>query len=330
MNKAVIADIGGTNARFAIVDAEGRIAKETLTESSGFFIDPVKVVRDYLRNVDEHDIKVGILAIAGPVFDGRIENKDMNFSCSIKELGLSLAMDSFDIINDFAAQALSVPYLTDNDCVRISNRGEKRINSPMAVIGPGTGLGAGILVPLSDGTYQAIATEGGHVNAPFPFDNYTRTIIENVYEIIKSRGKNYISAEDLISGRGLPNIYAAVKKIRNEKCGSIPSNPDITRLMVAGDAAAVETFKAFFNLLGAVAGNYAISCGAVGGVYLAGGMLLVPDIYKAFLKSGFRTEFENKGAASIFAADIPTFLITHKNPAFLGLSALAKKQLKRK
>jgi len=328
MNKAVIADIGGTNARFAVVDAAGVINKETVVDSSGFFIDPIKAVRGYLRDVGEESVKVGVLAVAGPVVEGRLENKDMNFSCSIRELGDSLAMDRFDIINDFLAQALSVPYLKDDDYIKISERGKKRDNSPMAVIGPGTGLGAGILVPLQDGSYQAIATEGGHVSAPFAVDDRVRPIIENVYEIMTEKGENYISAEDLISGRGLPNVYAAVKKSRKEDFNIIPKNSEITRLMVAGDAAAVETFNVFFYLLGVVAGNYAISCGAVGGVYLAGGMLLVPDIYHAFLKSEFREAFEDKGAASVFASSIPTFLITHKHPAFLGLSLLAKNKLK--
>ena len=327
MNKAVIADIGGTNARFAVVDPKGKIGKETVMDSSSFFTDPVTTVRGYLRDVGENGIKVGILAVAGPVVDGRIENRDMDFSCSIKDLGDSLAMDRFDIINDFSAQALSVPYLTEDDYIKISTRGKKRINSPVAVIGPGTGLGAGILVPLPDGTYKAVATEGGHVSAPFPADNRVRSIVENVHEIILKKGGDYISAEDLISGRGLPNVYVAVKQIRNEKCDLPPKNQDITRLMGAGDAAAVETFNIFFYLLGIVAGNYAISSGAVGGVSLAGGMLLVPDIYNAFIKSDFRKAFEDKGSASVFAANIPTFLITHKHPAFLGLSGLAKNEL---
>ncbi|OPZ78018.1 MAG: Glucokinase [Alphaproteobacteria bacterium ADurb.Bin438] len=319
-DKSLIADIGGTNARFALLDEYGVVSCEHIFKSEYFLKTPSKCVDEYFEIVNEKKSKVAVFAVAGPVFDGKIENIDLDFKYDIKELGVKLGFQKFNLVNDFVAQSLCVPSLKEGDFIKIGG-GEKRSGGSIAVMGPGTGLGAGILVQLKDGSYTAVASEGGHQCAPLIKDDFIREVTLNVLS-----EKQYLCSEDLVSGRGLPNIFKAVKKINGRDYVKI-SNHEITNLALSGDEDAVKTFDTLFSLFGMVAGNFAISIGAVGGFYIAGGILAIPDITKMFMKSNFRKYFEDKGFASNFAKNMPTYLITYKNPAFLGLSYLVKQEL---
>lgn len=308
----LIADIGATNARFALVEGAKIDRIEVLPcESYPTLAD---AARTYLQKTGGRP-DTGAFAIATPM-DGTdtVTMTNHAWSFSIAETCKGIGLKSLRVINDFAALAHAVPYLTEGDRYQLGG-GKARENMPIAIIGPGTGLGVAGVV-FADGKPVTVTTEGGHVTMPA-----TSAREFALFEWLLRTKYHHVSAERVISGKGLVNLYNAV-------CGvdglSLPERTpaEITQAALDGSCKACsETLELFCHFLGVVAGNLALTYGAAGGVYIAGG--IVPRLGDYFKNSRFRESFLAKGRFKDYLERIPAFVVTHPYPGLEGLKNIA-------
>ena len=324
-DRVLLADIGGTNARFALADveaAEPLVAESVREFAVADFPSLGDAARHYLDAIaptalDDGGIRRGVFAVAGRV-DGdeaRITNHPWVISRS--RVQQALGFDDLRLINDFAAQAMSIVLLRGDALVPIGGAAavpfDARIERNYAVIGPGTGLGVGALV-VRDGRAYPLETEGGHVSFP-PGTPEEIQILERL-----SAQFGRVSNERLICGPGLVNIHRALSEIAGVDPG--PMRPaDITERAAQGDRLCMRSVDVFCAVFGAIAGDLVLTTGAWDGVYLTGG--LVPRMLPALLHSGFRQRFEHKGRFSSNMAKVPTLAVVHPQPGLLGAAALA-------
>ena len=313
----LIADIGGTNARFALHSGRGAPASLKLLACADY-PGPGAAARAYLGDAALRRMpKRAAFAVASPVTGDRIAMTNHPWSFTIAGLKRELALDSLSVINDFAAIALALPALGEPDLVKVGG-GAPASGAPLAVLGPGTGLGAAALVP-GDGGPVPVATEGGHVTL-------AASDAREAAVIAAMAGRfGHVSAERALSGPGLVNLHAALASLDGASLdgadAGTPTPEEITAGAIAGaDALCESALDMFFSMLGTVAGNLALSLGARGGVYIAGG--IVPGLADALAASRFRARFEDKGRFRGYMEAIPTFVIIRPQPALIGLAAL--------
>ena len=309
----LLADIGGTNARFALESSAGLIDIEVLACAA--YPTLGEAMRAYLGNARGRGLAVetvrhAAIAIANPVEGDAVRMTNHHWSFSIEALRCEQDLSTLLVVNDFAALAMALPHLAPEQRQRIGG-GIELANRPIGLIGPGTGLGVSGVVPAVTpaGTrWIALAGEGGHVS----FSPASRDEVAILEALWGEYG--HVSAERLLSGMGLELIHWA-------RTGKRMGAPDITGAALAGSsldcAGTVETFCA---ILGSVAGNVALTLGATGGMYIGGG--IVPRLGSLFTQSAFRARFEDKGRLSPYLARIPTYLITEQYPALRGVSAM--------
>ena len=255
-----------------------------------------------------------VLALAGPVANGRGTFTNASWIADAAELAKQFRLEHVELLNDFAAQAWALPHLQRTDLHPIGG-GKALAGAPMAVLGPGTGLGVAAFVPTPHGGF-AIATEGGHVTLP-------GTSARDDALIALLRGeRGHVSAEGVLSGRGMMNLHAALTALDGGT--HVPQTAsDITAAGLDGSCPVCrEALQVFCGMLGTVAGNLALTFGARGGVFIAGG--IAPRIASFLAHSKFRAQFEAKGRFRDYLAEIPTAIVLHADPAFVGLSALAR------
>lgn len=305
----VIGDIGGTNARFALAE-DGRYGELRHVEVKKY---PSlhDALTDYLSTLPgTRRPTAAALDIAGPVFGDMVGLTNAGWRFSIAELKQSLALSTLKVVNDFAAAAISVPYLPKQDLFTVGPPCPEAVGT-IGVIGPGTGLGVGGLLP-NGAQWLPWSGEGGHVTLP------TVTPEEDaIVRLLRSRW-GHVSAERVLSGAGLVNLYEAQCAI--DGVTPSPMSPaGVTDHAIRGtDAISVKAFGHFCTMLGTVAADLALTLGATGGIYIAGGILL--RFKEAFAESGFRERFEAKGRFRSLLATIPTRLILEESPALLGLA----------
>ncbi|WP_207485976.1 glucokinase [Arenibaculum pallidiluteum] len=308
---ALVADIGATNARFGLLDAGGTLAHSEILSCAAFpTLD--EAARAYLARAADRPRRAAF-AVAGPVTGDRIAMTNHPWSFSVAETRAALDLDRLEVVNDFTAVALSVPLLGTEHRAQIGG-GAPVAGSAIGVIGPGSGLGVSGLVPVPGGGWRALSGEGGHVTMAAVNDRESAILTE------LRRDFDHVSAERVCSGMGIPALYAAIQRIR----GAVPeplAAPEITsRGLASRDEACAEALETFCAMLGTTAGNLALTLGARGGIYIAGG--IVPRFLDFFGRSAFRARFEQKGRMRAFLAPIPTYVVTHPLPAFLGLRAV--------
>ncbi len=313
----LIGDIGGTHARFALTEANGMPGNIAVLECDDF-PDLYSTIEAYLGQARPAAAPVrGALAVACPVSGDSVTMTNRDWSFSTDGLRRRLGFEALSVVNDFVAMAAAVPDLHENDCLQVGGGTPVR-DAPVAVLGPGTGLGVSALVP-SDRGWLPLATEGGHVTMAAADDREAEVLAW------LRRRFGHVSAERVVSGPGLVNLYQAVAAIEGVKPSPLLPE-EITQHGLAGTepccAGAVQLFCA---LLGTVASDLALSLGARGGVYIAGG--IVPAMGEAFMHTGFRQRFEDKGRFSGYLAAIPTRVIIHPHPALLGLRVLLERQM---
>jgi glucokinase len=316
----LLADIGGTNARFALVAADGSEQNAVLRCQD--HRSPAEAARAFLAGLGPHQPpRWGAFAVAAPVLEDRIALTNLDWSFSIAETESALGLERLTVVNDFTAVALAVPQLGAADTRLVGSADAPLVGpdgrhreAPVLVLGPGSGLGVATLVPSCSGL-MPLAGEGGHVTIAAT-DAMEAAVLARL-----RRQYGHVSAERVVSGPGLVNLYQTLAALE----GAHPSRRlpvEITQAALAGsDPLCVAALDLFYALLGTVAADAALTVGARGGVYLAGGIL--PRLGDHFLASRFRARFETKGRLSPWLAAIPTRLITHPLPAFLGLRALA-------
>jgi len=320
MNKPclLVGDIGGTNARFALADAGGAGFSNELILACDDYPTAEQGIDEYLQRSGCGSPDVICLAVAGPVVDGVVRFTNNHWVVASNVLAARFPSASLQLLNDFEAIAYSLPLLGEDDIAGIGPAlpaAEKKRESTFAVLGPGTGLGAGGLLKRATGIYPVVG-EGGHLGfAP------ESTMQFKVLEQLRGRFER-VSNERLVSGPGLENIYWALGRIRGQSGPDIKAAEIFSRVLAREDALAAEAVEMFFEVLGQVAGNLALALGAFDGVYLAGGIV---KRYPDLLKSGaFRSGFENKGRHRALMQRVPTCLILHPQPGLLGASYCAR------
>jgi glucokinase len=309
----LVGDIGATNGRFAVVGSDGTIGKTRV-----FSIRDYPTIADAIRAYStelapSHVWREAVLAVASPVTGDQVSLTNHPWSFSIRDLGRSLGLERLQVINDFAAVALSIPKLQSAEVAQIGG-GSAVPDAPRGVIGPGTGLGVSALIPDGDG-WVPIQSEGGHVTMPANTDRESQVLKQ-----LRLRF-DHVSAERVLSGPGLSNLYTALCQLDGVSAAMLsPSQIVESR---AQNPQAREAVSMFCAMLGAVARNLALTLGARGGIYVAGG--IVPRMGPAFDRSIFRREFEGRGRFFEYMNGIPTFVVTRPLPALLGAAQLLRR-----
>jgi glucokinase len=305
----LVADIGGSNARFGLLRASEHSPIETRTLSTADFPTFAEAVEAYLLQCGSPTIEAAAVAIANPVVGDRIQMTNHHWSFSIEQTRQHLGLKRLVFLNDFAALALSLPEIPAQDLRQIGGH-DSVASAPRVLVGPGTGLGVSTLVPLAGNQWIAVAGEGGHVTIAATNEQEEKIIA------FCRREFGHVSAERLLSGMGLSNLYHAISCLANGTY--LPLTPaEVTERGLSGkDPHCVDALSVFCSLLGSAAGNLALTLGAHGGVYIGGG--IVPRLGEYFHRSAFRCSFEAKGRFAEYLAGIPAYVIHAQNPALIG------------
>ena len=312
----LVADIGGTNIRLAMTDKNNNL-NEIETYKCQSFPHLSTVIHQYLTEKNLLTTKINAcLAIACPVDDDAISMTNLPWEFSQKKLKEELKLNSLTLINDYTAIAMAIPLLNDNQKVKVG-QGIAESNQPIAVCGPGTGLGVANLVNINN-HWHCLGGEGGHTDFS-AVDELDIKILQQL-KITKKR----VSYEQLLSGYGIEQIYQALLVINDrptEKNELIKlSAKEISAQALAGTCNICEqALSQFCKILGSFAGNLALTTGSIGGVYIAGG--IVPRFVDYLQNSGFRERFEAKGRMSHLNAQTPTYIITENQPGLIGAAA---------
>ena len=308
----LVGDIGGTNARFALANHTHPGFREVLELKCADFATAADAIRHYLSTVGAGAPDAVCLAAAGPFIDGSINVTNNHWRVASESLAQDFDVGAIRLLNDFEAIAYSIPFMTADDRhvvgpqqgVSLANR-----SFNVAILGPGTGLGVAGLIGRG-GYLVPVTGEGGHVG--FAPENSRQA---EILEVLRRKFER-VSAERLVAGSGIINIYAALAEICGEHAGEIDAAGIFAAARDHGNDLALETTRAFFEILGQVAGDLALTLGANDGVYIAGG---IAKRYPDMLMDGrFREAFERKGRHRHIMERIPTYLITHQQPGLLG------------
>ena len=303
----LVGDVGGTHARFGVVGARG----EGVTQIREFACDDhgslESVIDSYLRGTPVAPPAACAIAIATAVTGDQVSMTNRDWSFSIESLRQRLGVDPLLVLNDFTALALALPTLSREELEPVG-AGTATAGEALALLGPGTGLGVGCLVPAGDGVLP-LASEGGHVTLSAGNEREDRLIAALRREF------GHPSAERALSGSGLVNLYGFACAEANR--APLPLLPaDVSARALAGsDEACSEAVELFFALLGGVAGNLALTLGARGGVYIGGG--IVARLGDWIHRSQFRSRFDSKGRLQAYLSSIPVWLIRPSSPPAL-------------
>ncbi len=302
----LVADIGGTNTRFALGGADGQL-RAPLALATRRFDSLADAARSYLASTGARP-REACFAVAGPVSGDSVRLTNHRWAFSIAALRDALGLERLRVINDFEAIALALPALGAEELLQVGG-GEPLHGRPMAVLGPGTGLGVAQLIATRGG-FQPVSTEGGHASIG-PCDEAELKIFATLM-----RNGQLLCREALLSGPGLERIYWALCLDGGGDYHGY-SAAEIQAHAVAGsDATCRAALEHFCAFLGTAAGDQALCCGAQGGVFIAGG--IVPRFTEFLRRSRFRARFEDKGPMRDYVRAIPVYVITRENPGMLG------------
>ena len=307
----LVGDIGGTNARFGLVAPDGTLLHSSVLADNDY---PgiAEAVDAYLgQRGGLPRPRRGAIAIASPVAGDEVRMTNHPWAFSISALGKRLGFRNLRVINDFTAQALALPLLKDGEKT-IVGRGTPQRGAPIGVLGPGTGLGVSGMIP-SGRHWIPLTGEGGHATMA-PITDRESDVLATM-----RRRLDHVSGERVLSGPGLVNLYNSLAEIDGVPAQQYTAAQisDVETGMT--DPLCHEATQMFCAMLGTVAGNLALTLGALGGVYIGGG--IVPRLGDRFAASQFRERFEAKGRFQSYLAAIPTYVVIHKLPAFLGCAA---------
>lgn len=304
----LVGDVGGTNARFAVVDAQGHIRNPRIFAAKDYG-NINEVVGEYLETTcGRKRPPRAVIAVAGPVVDGAIEFTNLDWQISEGELIADFGFEAVKLLNDFAAQALACPRLDPEELRRIGPDLRGGSDCPVVVMGAGTGFGVSGLA-RSDRGDVPVATEGGHA-AFAPTDD----VEVELWRWLKAR-YGRVSVERILSGPGLYDLYRCLAELEGV-AASLPDQKSVTEAGAAGDPLAAKALDRFCGILGSVAGDIALTFGARGGVFISGG--IAPRLVDRLDTGGFRARFEDKGRLSDYVKEIPTSLVLHPYPAIVG------------
>lgn len=316
MSARFVADVGGTNIRIArteggkLLDIEKYLCKD--------FSDISDALGLYFQTYPQYAFTAGCIGIACPVNGDDVRMTNHFWRFSIEATRQKLGLTELFVINDYTAVSMSLPVLDDTQKVQIG--GDKpKANTPLAVFGPGTGLGVGHLVPVTEG-WKALPGEGGHVDFA-PIDD----VDLHIWQFLR-RHFSHVSAEQLISGPGILQIYQALSDYHGKPV-SCRSPAEVTERALNGeDEVCVATLNQFCKVMGSFAGNLALTLGTFGGVYIAGG--IAQRFIEFIQQSELRARFEDKGRFASYVRPIPIYLITEPDHGLLGAAAYLQQHAK--
>ena len=319
MKLALVGDIGGTNARFALW-RDNRLESVRVLATADF----PGVEQAIIAYLDELGLAPGAvhavcLACAGPVSGDLFVFTNNHWRLSRSAFCRDLQVDDLLLINDFSAMALGMTRLEEHERVQVCP-GTAEADRPAVVVGPGTGLGVGTLIGSAADGWQALPGEGGHVDLPIGSLREAQ-LWQELYRL-----NGHIRAEDVLSGGGLLLLYRALCALDGHE-QTLQSPADITAAALAGDEVAGQVIDQFSSWLGRVAGNNVLSLGGRGGVYIVGG--IVPRFTELFLRSGFARCFAEKGPMSKYMVDVPVWLVTAEYPGLMGAGVALQQLLER-
>lgn len=316
----LVADLGGTNVRFALAEPLGS-APLALDSVRAYpvaaFSSLAEAARAYLAERRARPARF-VLALAGPVRGPEVQLTNHPWRISAPALEHALGLEAVRLVNDFAAVGMSLPLLGADDVVALGPRVEPIAALPrpqtFCVLGPGTGLGVSAL-SVRDGRLVGLETEGGHAS----FAPVGDAEIAVLRQLAARFGR--VSHERLLCGSGLANLYQALCASDGAAAAALAPEDITARARDASDARCVRAVDMFCEMLGTLAGDLALTYGAWEGVYLAGGLLgpLAPWL----ARGAFRQRFESKGRFAQAMAKVPVALITHPQPGLLGAAGIA-------
>lgn len=307
----LVADIGGTNARFALVDEGTAAVTEQITMPTTSAATLPELIGDYLRRVDGGTVVAACLACAGPVRGDRCSLTNAGIDFLIEDTRMELGLEKLLVVNDFAATARAVPELGSADVLRV---GDLRpcVDQGAVAIGPGTGLGVATVL-REDRGWRVLVGEGDHVALSALFDDEL--------EVVRAlrRRFGFVSAEMVLSGPGRTRLFLTLSEIRGDalidESRAIP-NRIVESACSGADETSVATLTMFCRLLATTAANAALTTGAGGGVFLAGGIIRrFPDFV---VQSSFRERFTSHAHAGRHLEQIPTAIVTAPEPGLVG------------
>jgi glucokinase len=309
----LLGDIGATNARLALLSdgVLGPVASFTVADFARF-ADAVDAFLSHRRR--DFPPTNALFAAAGPIDSNRCALTNCPWTIEPRELCAAFGFEHVHLVNDFEATALSLSHLADSDLYPLGG-GQAVSGAPMAVLGPGTGLGVACLIPGSP-TPVVVAGEGGHATM-----SATTGREDAIINYLRQRF-GHVSAERVVSGSGLENLYGAVVALDGVHAPKRNAAEITAAAIEGGCPTAKAALDLFCEMLGTIAGNVALTFGARGGVYIAGG--IAPRIIDYLARSQFRARFEEKGRFKSYLEAIPSKVIVHPVATFLGLRSIAR------
>jgi glucokinase len=312
---ALVGDVGGTNCRLALCDLNSGDISAAQTFSGLEFNSLEAAMRHYLTQ-QQLQVEHACIAIACPITDDWVAMTNHSWAFSISEMRHNLGLQTLQVINDFTAVSMSIPMLSEDDWIQFGGKA-RQPNKPAVIYGAGTGLGVAHLIPV-DKRWISLPGEGGHVDFAANSEEEDAILQQLRREI------GHVSAERILSGPGLVNLYRAIVKL-DDRQPEILLPKDVTELALQGNIDCRRALSLFCTMMGHFGGNLALNIGAFGGVYIAGG--IVPRFLAFFKSSGFRSAFEDKGRFKEYLADIPVYLLTHNQPGLLGAGAYLRQSM---
>ena len=318
MSLLLVADIGGTNARFGLVEQAPKtskpnyIASQQVTLRCADYPDMGTMIKACCAEFKIAMPEYACLAIAGPIDkDGTAQLTNLNWKFVITELRDQLGMKTLHVINDFAAFAYAVPFLAEQE-TKVLYAADSNSEAPIVVMGPGTGFGMALLVP-ENGSWKIIPTEGGHASfAP-------TTEKELAIKSFLLKEQSHVSVENILSGAGLVNLYRALAHIAGVQAQAYTPADVSIKGLANEDPICREAVVTFCNTLGAVAGDKAVSTGARGGVVIGGG--ITPKLMGILPETHFEERYKNKGPMRGYVSDISIKVIVNDKAALVGSAA---------
>ncbi|MBM7344065.1 glucokinase [Pantoea coffeiphila] len=313
---ALVGDVGGTNARLALCHLESGAISQAKTFSTSDYDSLEAVIRTW-RDEQQQEIHDACIAIACPITGDRVEMTNHDWAFSTSEMKASLGLKHLEIINDFTAVSMAVPMLQEEHLLQFGGKAPVK-DKPIAIYGAGTGLGVSHLVHV-DKRWISLPGEGGHVD--FAANSEEE---DQILEVLRAE-LGHVSAERILSGGGLVNLYRAIVKSDGRVPEALKPRDVTERALADSCTDCRRALSMFCVIMGRFGGNLALNLGTFGGVFIAGG--IVPRFLDFFKASGFRAAFEDKGRFKDYVSDIPVYLITHDQPGLLGAGAHLRQTL---
>ena len=312
----LVADIGGTNARFALItdfnaQTNQFVIEHNLTFPSADFVSLESAINQYFSQISFPKPSRACLAVAGPIKAGQVHLTNLGWHFNVADLKAEFSFEQLEVINDFAAFAYAAPYLDDSQNMAVK-AGQADENANIAVMGPGTGFGAACLVRTSQGS-AVLSCEAGHISLA-AVTELDRLLITELKKQL-----NHVSVETVFSGPGIAHLYRAMAAVKGVEAKNLDA-AQISELATTGQCEVCDaTLNQFCDWIGSVAGDLALTFGALGGVFIGGGIL--PRMQQRLLSSRFVERFADKGIMSQYTSQIPVTLVTQDNIPFIGAAA---------